>query len=173
MKVNRGFQELMMNLHIEKVNDFECMFFSGDMPTEEEVLTAIKEVDSNFLSSDMLHIPRAVAWITSRPSCDFIAYQLFPDYREFKKLEGETETEYVIDLTANVQNAIHIKDGTIGFMAMFPTGHASYTHTGTMARECLMFFSVGSIGSGADIELTELDFVEGDNIRMNSISITL
>ena len=171
MKLNRGFQELLMDFNLHN-DDFEILFMSGTMPTEAEVMEAATSNSDNLTYADYMAANKFTAWLQSRGDT-LLAYQIFPNYRYFIQESGQTKTSYSLDMTSNVENAMYQAEGTISYLVLFPLGHHTYNHANSSQVKSLMFFSVGLPGSGADVELTSVEFKEGDNIRMNNISLSI
>lgn len=85
-----------------------------------------------------------------------------------QKLGVGNNQHYVNDFSAMVENLIHEADGTAGFVLIQAYDGVTPRHPnyGTYVN-AMGIYTVGTIGSGADIEFTSLGITEESNLRLN------
>ena len=168
MFLSDGFKDAMTHYGWRFANDFQLFFVEGTLPTKAEIETEMVKFGSNqgpltyYYRTSPLKLNNT--FLPSR-SEKVLAYNGYVDIPSIQGGKGS----YKIDLSRSTSKTNFIEEGTIGYAILAPwedtrTLYNNYSNS-------MIFLSVGLIGSGADIELTSLDVVEGVDIRMNEVEI--
>lgn len=174
MKLSRGFN--IANAVTAMQGSYELLFFTGDQPSQEELIR-IRDADSlsvyyssqfsgSYIDNFMLGLGRTLVCSAYISKGSSIKQNGSGDIHDKWSLD--------IDFSINTETFIFQNEGIIGNLVMYDIQSTTYLHDASAnltSTKGLMFFSVGLPGSGADIELTRTDFKDGDQIRMNNISI--
>lgn len=164
MKLSTGWQEIMIYKGIR--NSYPVItFMSGDTLSSEELISF---ADANVYQSD-LFIGRNVQSVLAARGRTPLCYLSLPSSSPKYVLDSEKKMNFSLELAEVTTKVAHYADGIIGSAYMsfsnYPPEHPSHLSKG------LVFMSVGLPGSGADIELTSVDYANGDDIRMNNLAI--
>lgn len=164
MKLNTGWQETMIYNGIR--NSYPVItFMSGDTLSSEELSTF---ADMSVYFSDQFmgsYVQSHLVSMGRTPLCYLRLPSSVPDY----VLDSENKMNFSLELAEVTNKVVHYEEGVIG-SAYLAFNNQSPDSSNHYSRS-LVFMSVGLPGSGADIELTSVDYANGDDIRMNNIAI--
>lgn len=164
MKLSTGWQETMIYNGIR--NSYPVItFMSGDILSSEELITF---ADKGVYYSDQFrgnYVHSNLAYMGRTPLC----YLRLPTSAPKYVLDSEKKMNFSIEMAEVTNKVVHYSDGIIGSAYLsfntYAPDNSSHLSKG------LVFMSVGLPGSGADIELTSVDYTRGDDIRMNNLAI--
>lgn len=164
MKLSTGWQETMIANGIR--NSYPVItFMSGDTLSSEELISF---ANTGIYQSDQFRGSTVQAVLAARgrtPLC----YLKLPTSTPKFVLDSEKKMNFSIELAELTNKVVHYEDGIIG-SAYLSFSNPSPDNSSHLSKG-LVFMSVGLPGSGADIELTSVDYTRGDDIRMNNIAI--
>lgn len=168
MFVSEGLKDAMAYYGWRAYNDFQIFFIEGTLPTKAEIQTEMVKHDNNqgpltyFYRVSPLKLSNT--FIPSRGETILASN----NYLNIPAITGG-KGSYKIDLSRDTRKTNFFVAGTIGYAILAPWENTSIQYNNY--AQSMMFLSVGTVGSGADIELTSLDVVEGVDIRMNEVEI--
>lgn len=171
MKISDGMKSFIMrqNWSSTSYNDFLFYFIEGTMPTraelEQQGLLPEGQSTGNltyvYMASPRSFVQRFLPARGEKRLAHIHAKNIKPN--------RGSNGSYTLDMTSHTEGTNFIEEGVIGY-CMFC--HSLDVNTVVYAyTDAMIFASVGLPGSGADIELTSLDVVDGINIRLSSISL--
>lgn len=172
MRVSKGWQDALTYQALRSDSNQNIVFFSGDPLTSEE----LKKLESRDPGTIFYSTYISVVYVLSRmealgrtPLCNF----------KFSQTTGYEITEankqvFTLDMSALPNKVVHKADGIIGNAIWVGTSSDPFNaNVASATSQRVVFMSVGLPGSGADIELTQLEYESGDDIRMNNLEIVV
>lgn len=171
MKVSKGWQDATVYYAIRS-SAHHIMFLSGAPLTSEELKGLESRTPGNIYSGNGIYINLALSALST------LGRELLADLN-FNRGQGYTWTQdnkqvFTLEMSDLPTKVNHVADGVIGNIVIQNSvmSSPSTSHTSNYSLG-MLFLSVGLPGSGADVELTQLNYAQGDDIRMNNLEIVV